>query len=59
MKPQRRRPIVPAYKARRRARERSLFMLDMVQARMDALREWIDSREPCEPGSRFLSFTTN
>jgi len=59
MKPQRRRPIVPEYKARRLARERSAFMLDMVQARLDALWSLLDSREPCEPGQLSVHFKTH
>lgn len=59
MKPSKRPRFVPAYKARRRARERSAFMLDMAQARIHALRAWIGSREPIEPGALFLRFTTN
>jgi hypothetical protein len=59
MKPRRRQRFVPAYKARRRARERSLFMLDMVQARLDASWSLLDSREPCEPGPLSVHFNTH
>lgn len=58
MKPRRRQRFVPAYKARRLARERSVFMLEMAQARLDAIVQWLDDREPREPGPIFSRFTT-
>lgn len=59
MKPQRRRPIVPEYKARRLARERSAFMLEMVQARIDAMTQWLCDREPRMPAPPFAIFKSH
>lgn len=44
MKPRRRQRFVPAYKARRRARERSAFMADITQARLESIVQWLEQR---------------
>lgn len=55
MKHRKRERFVPEYKARRRARERSAFMLEMARAQLEAVSQWLERGEPRMPLVRFTT----